>query len=95
MIIHSIRNENIAGTFNAVAPTVVTQKEFMQRLKAIAKKKALNFIVPAWMLKILLGEQASIVLEGANVSSKKIIANGFEFRYAELNVALAQLLNHE
>lgn len=95
MIMRAISHENFSGTFNAVAPEVVTQKEFMLILKAVKHSSALNIPVPGLVLKLILGEQASIVLEGAKVSSKKIIANGFQFHYPDLKQALTQLLKHE
>lgn len=93
MIMQAIKLENLSGTFNAVAPDVVTQKEFMLKLKELKHSSAINIPVPSVVLKIILGEQASIVLEGANVSPKKIIENGFQFRYPKLQPALTQLIN--
>ncbi len=95
VIIHAIKNETLSGTFNAVAPEVVTQKDFMLKLKQVKHSAAINILVPSFVLKLILGEQASIVLEGAKVSSKKIIASGFHFHYPELKNALSQLLNNE
>ncbi len=92
MIIYALSENKMSGTYNAVAPTIVTQKEFMLSLKKIKHSYALNIKVPELFLKLLLGEQAAIVLEGANVSSEKIQQQGFVFHYPELKEALKELV---
>ena len=59
---------------------------------SILKKPLFLPNVPAFMLKIILGEMAAIVLESQKVSSKKIEQQGFDFRFKELDVALQDLL---
>ena len=95
MIRYAIREQTLAGIFNATAPQTMPQKQFMLTLKKEMKKVALNIVVPAWVLKIILGQQAAIVLEGANVSSAKIQQHGFVFQYPQLSHGLTQLLKHE
>lgn len=95
MIIFAMENDHLKGTFNAVAPNPVSNKTFT---KEIAKTlKMPNFFppVPGFMLRAMLGEKASIVLEGADVSSRKIEAAGFSFAYPELKAALHNLLNNK
>ena len=48
--------------------------------------------IPAFIMKVLFGEMADILLQGSRVSSEKIIMAGFSFRYAELEGALRNLL---
>ncbi len=93
MIIYALSEKKLSGIYNAVAPTIVTQKEFMFSLKNIMHSKALNIKVPDVFLKLLLGEQAAIVLDGANVSSEKIQQQGFVFHYPELKEALIELMS--
>ena len=68
------------------------QLKLVHPIKEVMKINALNISVPLFSLQLLLGEQAAIVLEGANVSSVKIQQKGFVFKYPELNGALKQLL---
>jgi hypothetical protein len=52
------------------------------------------FHVPAFMLKILLGEMAEgLVLSGQRAIPKKLLDAGFEFNYPELENALKDILN--
>jgi NAD dependent epimerase/dehydratase family enzyme len=48
--------------------------------------------VPAFVLKIVMGEMAIIVLTGLRVSSDKIEKTGFEFKYKSLQLALKDCL---
>ena len=95
MIIHCIHKENLKGIYNAVAPQVVSQKYFMLKIKALKKVSAINITVPAWSLKLLLGEMSAIVLAGVNVSSEKIQQSLFAFQYPDINSALSDLLSNE
>ena len=63
--------------------------------KAIAKILGRPLIlpaVPAWTLKLLLGEMAEIVLQGSNVSGEKVWRTGYAFRYTRVEDALNDLL---
>jgi len=87
IVIHILEN-NLAGVFNAVAPEPATNEEIT---KALAKKLHRPLLipnVPAFALKIILGEMSNAVLNGALVSSKKIESTGFKFEYPTLAKAL-------
>ena len=47
--------------------------------------------VPAFALKLFLGEMADLVITGSNVSSQKIQNEGFQFQFKKLEEALADL----
>ena len=55
------------------------------------KKPYLGIGVPGFILKILFGELAVILLEGSRISTKKIEKNGFSFRFKTLKKALYNL----
>ncbi|MCB9205898.1 MAG: DUF1731 domain-containing protein [Ignavibacteriales bacterium] len=48
--------------------------------------------VPAFVLKLVLGEMSEIVLEGSHISSEKIIQSGYEFKYPDLTKAFENLI---
>jgi NAD dependent epimerase/dehydratase family enzyme len=48
--------------------------------------------VPSFLLKVALGEQASMVLGGNRVSSKKIMDTGFSFKFENLDDALYNVI---
>lgn len=88
----AINNKNIEGIYNAVSPNPVTMKEFAQQLGKILNRPSL-IKVPTWVLKLMLGEGAESILNGAYVESNKIKNAGFTFQFSELNPALEDLLH--
>jgi len=93
MIIHSITNENVAGVYNASSPDVETNKELSKSLSKALKKPFFLPNVPAFALKMVLGEMSSILLVSQNLSAEKILATGFKFQHEKLEDAFNDLLN--
>ncbi len=90
--IYAIENEQMNGVYNAVAPTPVSNKTLTIELaKKICGSFYIPFYVPAFVLKIALGEMSIEVLKSATVSSHKIEAVGFHFQYPSIHDALNQL----
>lgn len=91
MYIHAIEN-NIYGIFNAVAPESYSNKTFSKILAKAVKRPFLPINVPGFLLKLVFGELAVILLEGSRLSSKKIEKNGgYSFRFNSLEKALSNL----
>jgi hypothetical protein len=93
IFIHAIENENLNGSYNAVAPEPVSNKKLTITLAKIMK--GIFFIpsyVPKFVLKIMMGERSIEVLKSTNVSCEKIRNTGFTFLYPSIEVALRQLL---
>lgn len=92
MFLYAIENQSMQGTFNAVAPHPVSNKALTLTL---AKQKNgsfyIPFYVPAFLLKMILGEMSIEVLKSATVSSRKIEEQGFRFEYATIQQALMHL----
>lgn len=87
-----IINENLEGVYNAVAPSPVTNKKLTTLIAKKLKKSIWLPNVPSFVLKIILGEMATLVLDGQLVSSKKIVTQGFQFQYDNIPLALEELL---
>jgi uncharacterized protein len=88
----AIEDDQMQGAYNAVAPDDKTNSEFVQLLAKVLKKPYWFPKVPSLILKLILGERASIVLKGNKVSGRKIINEGFNFKYSDLEAALRNLL---
>lgn len=86
-------DENMDGSYNVVAPQHLNYSEFASTLAKVLKKPFFAPNVPSFLLKILFGEMANIILEGSRVSSKKLIESGYEFRFKDLENALEDLLS--
>ncbi len=91
MFIHCIKEQE-EGVFNAVAPNPVNNKELTLAIAKTLGKPIILPNVPAFVLKLMLGEMATIVLSSQYVSSKKIETTGFQFSYTYLKNALDNLL---
>jgi uncharacterized protein (TIGR01777 family) len=92
IILFAMENEKMQGSYNAVAPNPVTNKELV--LEIARKEKGKSFIsvhVPTFALKIRLGEMSVEVLKSATVSSEKIQKAGFIFQYPDIDSAILQL----
>lgn len=92
MYANALENSEINGAYNAVADEIPTNKNFMKLLAKANGKMFLPINVPAFLLKIVLGEMSEIILEGTRTSNEKIKKTGFEFQFPNLDLALVNLL---
>ncbi|NGP42403.1 TIGR01777 family protein [Acinetobacter sp. GC2] len=79
--------------FNLVAPEKSSQAQFARTAAQILKRKPL-FPLPACSLKMMLGEQSQLVLNGQYVQPKALQEAGFQFHYPTLKEALDNILKH-
>jgi hypothetical protein len=86
-----VENPEAQGAYNLTAPEPVDNSQFG---KAIAEvmKRPYWLPVPAFALKILLGRQNVLVLEGQRVLPQCLMKAGYKFRYPVLKAALKDLL---
>ena len=92
IILHVINNKDIKGAINGSAPNPVTNKVFSSTLARVLKRPAF-LPMPAFVLKLMLGQMAEeLLLSGQRVIPKKILDAGYEFKYAELENALSEVV---
>jgi uncharacterized protein (TIGR01777 family) len=84
-------DEDLTGIFNAVAPEHHTSVSFSKALAKSIKRPYIGIGVPSFILKILFGEMAIILLEGSRISPSKIEELNFNFKYLTLKKALKNL----
>lgn len=87
----AIFDDNFKGIFNAVSSEHATNETFTNELANAMGKKIFLPKVPAFMLKLIFGEMAEILLYGSRVSSEKLLNCGFELKYTSLKSALADI----
>ncbi|MGE5569250.1 MAG: TIGR01777 family oxidoreductase [Rhodospirillales bacterium] len=87
----ALNESRLRGPVNAVAPHPVTNAEFVRALGAALHRPAL-IPVPAFVLRLLLGEMAGVLLDSQRAVPEAAQAAGFEFRYPELGPALSAIL---
>lgn len=92
--LQAIEDSTMKSTFNGVAPEHETNKSFSKKLAKVFKRPFIPIGAPAFILKIVFGEMATILLNGSRVSSEKIANHNFKFKYPTLIEALQHLRNN-
>jgi uncharacterized protein (TIGR01777 family) len=87
----ALAETSLRGPVNAVAPAPVRQREF-QRALAQAAARPQWLTTPAAPLRLLLGEMATLLVDGQRVAPRKLLAADFEFRHVTLQAALRDLV---
>lgn len=90
LYIKAIENNSFSGIFNAVSPDFQNNKSFTKTLGKVIKKPISPINIPAFILKLILGEMSEILLKGSRVSSKKTEAE-YSFLFHQLDKALANI----
>lgn len=88
-LLFAIEHE-IHGPFNVTAPEPIIMKEFGKILSAVLKRPH-YFPVPAFLLKMALGEKSQLVIEGQHVLPEVLLKNGFTFEFPHLPNALTNI----
>ncbi len=90
LILFALDHPAVSGPLNGTAPEPVRHGDF-QRALAAQLRRPMWMRVPAWVLRLGLGEMAELLADGQRVIPRKALALGFEFRYRTLGAALAAL----
>ncbi|HEX8990930.1 MAG TPA: TIGR01777 family oxidoreductase [Anaerolineales bacterium] len=86
-----IEHEQARDAFNLIAPQSTSNDEFM-RAVARVMNRPYWLPTPGFLLRIVLGQMSTLVLEGRASRPSRLEGLGFQFRYPTINVALADLL---
>jgi uncharacterized protein len=93
ILLHVVDRTDTRGRYNAVAPGIVTNRQFIEAFARRLRRPVL-WSVPAWLIRFLVGdERSSILLQGQLVRPKRTLESGYKFRYAELGSALDDLVH--
>lgn len=84
----SLNNSKIKGAYNAAVLDNTTNTVFSKTLAKLFGYSMWLPNVPAFVMQLILGEMAQIVLTGQRVSSDKIESTGFKFQHTSLEEAL-------
>jgi uncharacterized protein len=90
IILWALKND-FQGAVNAVAPGLVSQREFQQTLSAQLHRR-LWLRIPAWPVRLALGEMAQLLIDGQYVEPDALLGAGFQFRHPDLPAALQDLI---
>ena len=80
----------VDGAYNFCAPEAMMQREFAKTAARVLHRPAL-VPTPAFVMRTLLGEQADLLVEGQRVAPRRLLDDGFVFRYPQVEGALRSL----
>jgi uncharacterized protein len=89
--IYVLALDRIDGAINATAPNPTRNEEFTEVLAHSLHRPA-ALPAPPFMLKMMLGEGAALVLEGQRVLPQRATSEGYAFKFPTLDRALADLI---
>ena len=78
-----LENENAHGPFNFIAPTPTSNADFM-RIIAEELRRPYWFHLPAFLLRIPLGEMSVMLTEGSYSQPKHLLELGYKFKFPTL-----------
>jgi NAD dependent epimerase/dehydratase family enzyme len=90
-------HKELRGVYNCSAPNPVPNKNLMQTFR---EKTQTSFGLPSptWLLRmgsVIIRTETELILKSRWVVPDKLLKEGYIFKYPTLNLALANILNHE
>jgi uncharacterized protein (TIGR01777 family) len=90
LLVAAVKENKFQGKYNAVAPEAVTNLVFSKTLAKVLRRPCL-FPVPAFMMKLIMGEMSCIVLDSQRIKPSKTLEAGYKFKFPDLSSALKDI----
>ena len=84
-------HSNASGAFNVCAPNPLTNADLSRVIGQVMRRPSF-MPTPAFAMRLLLGEKATLVLDGQRQMPKRLQQMGFQFRFTDVELALRDLL---
>jgi uncharacterized protein (TIGR01777 family) len=91
IILLALDNPQARGPLNATAPHPVTNAQLAKALGAAMSRPSI-FPTPGFVLRLVLGERACLVLDGQRVLPRRAQELGYAFQFPEIGPALAAIV---
>ena len=85
-----MENPNANGPYNLVAPQTTSNAEFLRTLAKVLQRPYW-FHIPAFLMRLVLGEMSVLVTEGRFSQPKRLLEQEYTFRHPELEAALKDI----
>lgn len=86
-----LQKKDISGAVNLCSPQPVRNKELGHAIGRVLHRP--SFLpAPGFMIKLILGEFGSVLLEGQRVIPRRLLDAGFKFKYPEIDEALKSIV---
>jgi len=86
-----IDNPDASGAFNVCAPNPLTNADLSRVIGRVMRRPSF-MPMPAFAMRLLLGEKATLVLDGQRQMPRRLQQMGFQFRFPDVESALRDLL---
>lgn len=87
VILRAIDNDTMHGAYNLTAPEAPTQAQFAKAV-GDALHRPTFLVTPACIINTLAGEMGALFTKGQRVIPKKLLDEGYSFKYPDLKSAL-------
>lgn len=90
-MIHLLEDGGARGAFNLAAPGAVSNRDLARVIGRVLRRP--SFVpTPAIALRLILGEMATLVLDGQRAVPNRLLERGYEFLFPQVEPALRELL---
>ena len=73
-----MESDDAKGYYNLTAPQLITQREFTDAVKR-HRRLLLSLPIPQFVVRMVLGEAAEVVVDGQRVRPKRLLEAGYQF----------------
>jgi hypothetical protein len=92
IILFALDRQTLGGAVNCAAPFPVRNREMTRILAKALHRSVLVPPAPAFMVRMILGEFGDVLLKGQRVIPRRLLSEGFVFRFPTMEEALSDLL---
>lgn len=89
---HAMHNNSYRGVYNLTAPQAITydtlHNALLRRFRPVLSSPVR---VPEWVMRLLLGEKATVVTASHRVVPQRTLAAGYTFKFTEIDAALQSI----
>ncbi len=90
-VVFLLENPDCKGVYNLTAPKPVANREMGHALSK-TMRRPYWLPVPAFVLRLVLGEMSTLVLDGQRVIPERLLQTGFNFQFPSIETALQDLI---
>jgi uncharacterized protein len=87
----AIGDPDAGGVINATSPGAVRQIDFVRSMANVLRRPAW-FPAPAWLIRLVLGEQSALLLGSRRVAPARAMDLGYDFRFPSIDPAIENVL---
>ncbi len=93
LILFAMEQRQLSGIYNAVAPNPVTYRQLSSTIASAKRSLSIPLPVPAFLLKMALGELSTELLKSCTASAQKTLSTGFSFHCPDITSAVNAILS--